>query len=199
MSGSGSDTSGFTLLEILVVLVVLGLLFVGLTQGLGVGLQSWDRQRRIQDSVSGLDATDRALRGLIEQMDPGGRMEMSDVEGTPRTLQFTTELPQAAGALSTRRAELMLLVDSRHRLLLRWASSPHFVPITPAPPVETVLLTGVDHIDLSYKSTGPAAGWQTSWSGSVPPMLVRIHIGFPPNDPRLWPDLVAAPMLQRGG
>lgn len=92
-------TTGFTLLELLVVLVVLGFLMVGLAEGLHLGVQFWDRQRQAMDAVSELDATDRALRRLIEQMDPGGRIEMSDIDGTARTLRFTTQLPDAAGAL----------------------------------------------------------------------------------------------------
>ncbi len=191
--------AGFTLLEILVVLVVLGFLMVGLTQGLRLGVQVWDRQRRTLDAMAELDATDRALRGLIEQMDPGGRIEMSDIEGTNRTLRFTTRMPEAAAALQTRRAEVMLLVDPRHRLLLRWTPSPHAAALIATAPIETPLLDGVDHIDISYKSTAPAAGWERTWQSPIPPLLVRVHIAFSPNDPRRWPDLVATPMRERGG
>jgi general secretion pathway protein J len=193
------DTTGFTLLELLVVLAVLGFLMVGLAQGLHLGLQMWDRQRQALDAVSQLDATDRALRGLIEQMDPGGRMEMSDIDGTTRTLHFTTRLPDAAGALSTRRAEVMLLVDSLHQLLLRWTPSPHVTPVAPVRPAETILLRGVDHIAISYRSDAPAAGWVAVWQDPIPPQLVRIHIAFAPTDPRTWPDIVVAPLRQRGG
>lgn len=197
--GATASTTGFTLLELLVVLAVLGFLIVGLTQGLHMGLQLWDRQRQALDAVSELDATDRALRGLIEQMDPGGRVEMSDVDGTTRTLRFTTRLPEAAAALPTRRAEVILGVDRLHRLLLRWTPSLHVVPLVPVRPVETVLLSGVDHIEISYRSGAPAAGWTPDWQSPIPPMLVRIHIAFAPTDPRLWPDIVAAPMRERGG
>jgi prepilin-type N-terminal cleavage/methylation domain-containing protein len=200
---AGGSAAGFTLLELLVVLAVLGFLMVGLAQGLHLGLQLWARQQRGLDAVGELDATDRALRTLIEQMDPGGRLEMSDIDGTAQTLRFTTRLPAAAGALPTRRAEVMLLVDRLHRLMLRWTPSPHVVPLVSAAqemrPVETVLLEGVDHIQISYKPPAPGAAWQTAWQNPVPPLLVRIHIAFAPADPRNWPDLVAAPMRARGG
>ena len=196
---SDGGTAGFTLLELLVVLVVLGFLMVGLAQGLHLGLQLWNRQQKALDAVSELDATDRALRGLIEQMDPGGRIEMSDIDGTARTLRFTTRLPEAAGALPTRRAEVMLLVDRLHRLMLRWTPSLHVVPLAPVRPIETVLLSGVDHIEIGYRSGAPAARWETDWQNPIPPLLVRIHIAFAPADPRLWPDIVAAPLRERGG
>jgi len=196
---SRPHNSGFTLLEILVVLVVLGFLMVGLTQGMRAGVQVWDHQRRSLDAIAELDATDRALRGLIEQMDPGGRIEMSDIDGTNRTLRFTTRMPQAAAALPTRRAEVMLLVDPRHRLLLRWTPSPHATALVAATPIDTLLLEDVDHIEIGYKPATPSAGWQRDWQAPIPPLLVRVHIAFAPNDPRHWPDLVAAPMRERGG
>jgi general secretion pathway protein J len=199
VGGAGGGMAGFTLLELLVVLAVLGFLMVGLAQGLHLGVRLWDRQRQALDAVSELDATDRALRGLIEQMDPGGRIEMPDIDGTAQTLRFTTRLPEAAGALPTRRAEVMLLVDRLHRLLLRWTPSPHLVPLAPVRPVETVLLRGVDHIEISYRSSAPAAGWTADWQDPIPPLLVRIHIAFAPADPRIWPDIVATPMRERGG
>jgi hypothetical protein len=132
-------------------------------------------------------------------MDPGGRLEMADIDGTARTLRFTTRLPEAAAALPTRRAEVMLLVDRLHRLMLRWTPSPHDMPLAPVLPVETVLLSGVDHIEISYKPAAPAAGWETDWQSPIPPLLVRIHIAFARADPRIWPDLVATPMRERGG
>jgi hypothetical protein len=186
-------------LELLVVLAVLGALAAGLAQGLGFGVHLWKQQRSALDAVSELDAADRAVRGLIERMDPGGRTEMAEINGTSRTLHFTTLLPEAAGAAMTRRAEVMLLVDRLGRLVLRWAPSSHVTPLLPAVPEETVLVSGVDRIEFSYQSALPAAGWQADWQDPVPPGLVRIHIAFAPHDPRTWPDIVAAPMRGRGG
>jgi len=191
--------SGFTLLELLVALVVLGFLMVGMALWLHLGIRLWDRQQRELDAIGELDATGRALRGLIEQMDPGGKLEMSDIDGTAHTLSFTTRLPAAAGASPAPRAEVMLLVDPLHRLLLRWTPSPHAVSLVAARPNETVLLNGVDHIQISYQPRAPGAPWQTVWQYPIPPLLVRIHIAFAPSDPRNWPDLVAMPMLTRGG
>lgn len=191
------DAAGFTLLEILVVLTILGVLVVGLTQCLRLGIQFWDREARTVDGVSELDAAARTLRGLIEQLDPGGKGDMPRIAGTSRWLRFTTEMPAAAGALPTRRAEVTVLVDAMHRLLLRWRPSPHTEPFKPVHSVDTVLLSDVDHIDMSYQS--PAGGWLPDWDGSSAPLLVRIHIAFAPNDPRRWPDIVAAPVRERGG
>jgi len=191
-------TAGFTLLEILVALAVLGTLIVGLTQGVHLGVQAWDGERRALDATSELDATDRTLRGLIEQMEPGRRVDMPDIAGTDRTLRFTTRMP-APGAPREQRSEVMLLVDREHRLLVRWAPSPHVEPLVRVSPVDTALLDGVDHIQISYQSAALRAPWRADWQSPVPPLLVRIRIVFAPADPRHWPDFVAMPMRELAG
>jgi len=190
---------GFTLLEVLVALVVLGFLIVGLSEYMRVGVQAWDRQRRMLDATGEFDAVDRTLRSLIEQMDPGAPYDPADIVGTSRTLRFTTLLPQGASTLPTRRTDVMLLVDPAQRLLLRWTPKLHAEPLRPVPPVETVLVDGIDHIDIEYETAAPAAGWERAWDSPTLPLLVRIHIAFPAADPRHWPDLVAAPMRERAG
>jgi len=63
--------SGFTLLELLAALVVLGLLMVAITQGVRFGVQAWQTQARTVDTQGDLLAVDRTLRGMIERADPG--------------------------------------------------------------------------------------------------------------------------------
>jgi general secretion pathway protein J len=192
---------GFTLLEILVALVVLGFLMIALTQGVQFGLRSWDLQARTIARRGDLDAIDRTLRGLIEHMDPGSPTEALPIQGNAASLAFTTELPLAAGALSTRLADVALGVDGAHRLLLRWTPHLHAVRFGPAPPPQqTELLRGVDHLDLSYwrrASRRAAAAWLGAWTEAAPPGLVRIRLVFPEGDARHWPDIVAAPMRDR--
>ena len=195
---TAGGVAGFTLLEILVVLVVLGTLIVGLSQGLHWTTQAWNRERRALDAVADLDTTDRTLRSLIQQMEPGRRVDMPDIAGTDHTLRFTSRLPAPRGQ-PEQRCEVTLLVDRERRLLLRWVPNPHVEPLVRVPPVDTALLDGVDHIQISYKPPAVGAPWQADWESPVPPMLVRIRIAFAPTDPRHWPDFVAMPMRELSG
>lgn len=189
--------AGFTLLEVLTALVVLGFLMLGLSQGLRLGAQVYGRQSQMLATESELDATDRALRRLIEQMDPGGR-GMPEIEGSTRTLRFSSELPSVA-ALPTRQVQALLWVDTSHRLVLRWSPTRHVQLLAPAPaPVDTILLDGVDHIELAYQLPASRGdGWVTTWKSITPPRLVRIHIAFLKGNVRRWPDILAAPMRDR--
>jgi general secretion pathway protein J len=186
---------GFTLLELLTALVVLGFLVVGLAQGLRFGVQAFGHQSQVLSAESELDATDRTLRRLIEQMEPGGR-GVAEIVGDAKTLRFSTEMPAPAEASGTRRVWALLKVDRANRLVLQWSPNRHAQPLGPPPaPAETVLVERVDHLDLAYAlPPGAGSGWVSSWKSVTPPRLVRIHIGFARGDVRRWPDILAAPM-----
>ena len=62
--------AGFTLLEILVALAVLGFLLLGLTQGARFGLAAWDSQARLLDRTGDLQVADRTLRRILSRLVP---------------------------------------------------------------------------------------------------------------------------------
>ncbi len=189
---------GFTLLEILVVLVVLGILLATLTQGMRFGVQASEKQARSLQLVTDLDAVDRTLRQLIERMKPGGFTGKPPFfVGEARLLSFTSDLPEAF-SLSAREADITLAVNAARQLRLFW--EPHLTARNgraPAP-ASTVLLEGVDHIELSYWGTdGVVPGWQTHWQSQALPGLIRLRIVFVPGSGRLFPDFVIAPKRDR--
>ena len=191
--------AGFTLLEILVALVVLGFLIAGLSQGVRFGLQSWEAQTRRIAVAGDMDAIDRALRRLIEDMQPGDQLQPNRLQGTAHTIVFQSRLPLAATAGAGRDADVALGVDDRHRLVLRSTPHPHAARLAVAlPATQTVLLEHIDHVDFGYwRGTGKAPGWTASWGDPQLPGLVRVRIAFIKGDRRHWTDLLAAPMLDR--
>lgn len=194
---SRDRAAGFTLLELLVALVVLGFIVAGLTQGVRYGLRATDAQVRMLAEQAELDAVDRALRHLIERMDPGTSRDGAGVQGTAGRLAFISELP-AANGLGTGRAEFALGVDGARRLMLRAVPRPpgkSFVP--PPPPIETELLRDVAGIELAYWPPGPDARWVSAWKAKSLPLLIRLRVLFPPGDRRHWPDIVAATRRER--
>jgi len=188
---------GFTLLELLVALVVLGFILAGLSQGVRYGLRATDTQARTLADRSELDAVDRALRRLIEQMDPGTPRDGAGVRGSVNRLTFVSELPAASG-LATGRVDVALGVDGGRRLVLRSTPRPAGKPFGPAPlPLETELLRDVDHIELAYWPRGPSPQWRNAWSANDLPLMIRLRVVFPPGDRRHWPDIVAGTRLER--
>jgi general secretion pathway protein J len=194
-----AGTAGFTLLEILVALVVLGFLLVGLSEGVRFGLRAWDSESKLVDRGADMDAMERVLRGVIAVADPGDFNEQPPFHGTAHTAAFVGRLPISAAGLPTRDADIALGVDTRHRLVLRWNPHPHAERLTRAePPQETVLLEGVDNIAFSYlRAPDQGGGWVETWELQTLPLLVRMTLTFPEGDRRHWPTIEAAPMLSR--
>ncbi len=200
MNVRGTQPAGFTLLELLVVLVVMGFLTMGLVQALHLGIQAFDRQSRTAAAFSDLDSIDRTLRLLIEHMDPGTSDKgVSIAAGSAHSLRIITELPAGMSTLASRGAEVLLRVDGRHRLELRWTAHPHATRIgPPSLPSEVILLDGVERLDFEYLvSRQGRSAWATDWTGGTAPRLIRLRLVFAPDRPYSWPDLVIAPIAGR--
>ena len=69
------QANGFTLLELLVALTVLGFLLVGLAQGVHFGLLAWRTGVRLTNSNDDFNTLDSTLRHLIEGADPGDDLD----------------------------------------------------------------------------------------------------------------------------
>ena len=196
---SVDQQSGFTLLELLVALIVLGLLVVGLTQGVRASLTMWDAQTRRLGETGELDAGARVLRTLLRDIQTPQSRNVGPGAATPNfeasgdKLTFVGDLPTGFG--TTRRANITLeLVEER--LVLLWTPRRHELTTAPEPkPTETELIRGVERLELAYwgaSSPDQPAGWQDQ-SGSSPE-LIRVRLTFPKGDRRRWPDLIVAPI-----
>jgi len=200
--GTLARQSGFTLLELLVALVVLGLLVIGLTRGVRAGLTMWGAQARRVGETGELDAGARVLRALLSGIStptPGvvggrGAGGTSKLEGHADSLSFVGDLPTGLG--TTRRANITLELD-RERLVLRWTPHRHELTNAPAPePTETELIRGVARLDFAYwgsLSPDQPASWQAQWDSFNIPQLIRVRLALVKGDRRRWPDLIAAP------
>jgi general secretion pathway protein J len=172
---------------------------IGLTQGTRLGMRAWTAESRIIAGSDQLDSTDRVLRQLITHLDTINDSGSGALSGTPTEFDFTTELPSAV-SLTTRRADVKLALDAKHRLVLRWRLHRHEHLLGPPPDfAEAVLLDGVEKVDFLYRAPGGPedGGWQDNWADEQPPLMVKIHLVFAKGDPRHWPDIVAAPLIVR--
>jgi general secretion pathway protein J len=192
---------GFTLLEMLVVVAVLGLLMVGLTEGSRVGVALWGAQQRRVGETAELDAGARILRLLLSAVPSpspvagGVAVAQNAFNGEADRLSFVGDLPTGLG--TTQRADITIAL--RHGdLVLSWTPHRHEISFVPAPaPIDTDLISGVAELAIDYWGAAPGetAVWRSRWSGAVPPELVRIRLSFGKSDRRRWPDLIAPPAL----
>jgi general secretion pathway protein J len=200
--GARGRWAGFTLLEILVALVVLGFLLIGLNQGVQTGFALWNVQTHRIGETEELDAAARVLRGLLTGIPilPVAASDKSPeaiaITGAADRLAFVGDVPNGLGA--TRRADIALGLHAG-RFVLSWA--PHRHEKTsglPSAPTETELIRGVERLELAYfgaAAGGPMPLWRAQWLGPELPLLIRVRLRFAKSDSRRWPDLIAAPQL----
>ena len=196
MTPPPGDEAGFTLLEIIVALVVLGVLLVTLSQGVHFGFAAWGRQDQTLRTGETLQAADRTLRRLVEQLYPGTERDAAKLRGRAHAAAFTSSLPIGRdGELSE--ADISLTVDRDGRLVLSWLPHVHaqLLQAAPAPHV-SVLLENVAGLQLSYWSDTDKQ-WSREWNRNTLPDLVRIRIEFSAGDRRHWADIVEAPAREQ--
>jgi general secretion pathway protein J len=195
--------AGFTLLELLVALTVLGFLVIALNQGVRTGLQFWSVQNREIGKTAELDSTARVLRTLLTGIPilPAAAANAHSpavaigFKGKADRVTFVGDLPNGLGG--SQRAEITLTLR-RGRLVLVWSPHRHELAVSVPAATETELMNRVDRLQLAYwgpPATGEPSRWLAEWDGPLLPELIRVRLTFANGDIRHWPDLIAAPQL----
>lgn len=169
---------GFTLLEMLVSIAILGLILVALTSGVRFAGNAWTLQQERSARQGDAHAVQHALRQMLQSA--------SGIRGSDRVLAFTGKLPAALarGGLFD-----ITLSGSDDLLTLSWHAHSK---VAPPEQGETVLLDGATDFQFSYYK--PPDGWQPVAKAKDPPALVRIRLRLPGG--RQWPALVIAPKIE---
>jgi general secretion pathway protein J len=188
-------SAGFTLLEIIVALAVFGFLLLGLSQTVRFGLTAWHQDARASEGKTDLEAMDRGLRSIIENLTPGDDAGQDPIDGSGNALIGRTRMRVPGSGLAPIPVEVGLALSGR-RLVMRWRPYHHWDPLGPTPPPqETDLMTGVARLGIEYWQ--PTGTWASTWHAPDLPSLIRLRITLAgPNAPR-WPDIVVAPLLSR--
>jgi general secretion pathway protein J len=198
-----ASSPGFTLLELLIAITLLGLLMAALFGGLRLGARAWERSEERLDESSRLQVVQNFLRDRLAQAypleteDETGRFVLV-FEGAEDAVRFVTLMPEFLG---TGFAELVVTVDEQSEfkdLVVQWRRFAFPTELEEGEPQVKVLLEDVEALEIAYYGAlgeGEPAIWQERWQGSrALPELVRLRVVFPPDDPRSWPDLIVRPM-----
>ena len=187
--------AGFTLLEIVVALAVFGFLLVGLTQTVRFGLTAWRQEARMSEGKTDLEAVNRALRLVIENLIPGEDPARPSIDGSAGSLTGVTRLRTPASGSDPVRVQAGLAV-SGGRLVLRWRPDQPGVPFgAPPRPAETALVADVARLGIEYWR--PPGVWVSQWHEPDLPLLIRLRVQFAGSPAPRWPDIVIAPLLSR--
>ena len=199
--------AGFTLIEMVVALALLGAMMLMLYSGLTFGLRGWDAADANGRRTADRQVAANFLRRELEELFP---MRFKDpmtlkfaFEGKADSLRFTSARPAGISAMGLSLVGIAV-EDSpdgtrRHDLVMRRAmpddAAKDFSPLDNAE--RTVLFEGVDRVSFQYYGsendfTDPA--WVDAWEfpGRVP-QVIRLSIRA--SDGTLLPDMVVRLML----
>lgn len=192
-----TSEAGFTLLELLVSLAILGLMAATLLSGLVTGRRVWERVETRTGESEEVAAAQNALRDMIETIYPRGSFDGSrphvEFAGDARGFSFQGAPARAQGPSYPWLHRIGL---SQAGALTLYAANPLSVSpgreATARPLIGEV--TGVEFAYFGPTDFDPRPRWRDRWRDqSALPEAVRVRLSFRPSDRRFWPDLVAQP------
>lgn len=202
---------GFTLLELLIALTLLGLILVLLFGGLRLGVRSWDASQQQVDTLNSLRSLESFLRREMSIAQPYrwkvGPSQKVAFLGERDKLSFVAPLPSRIGGGGLYAISIALEQQGKaKRIVWRYlpvnAQMQDFSTLAQSTPMVLAAseLTQVGDIWLSYfgqENERAAPRWMDRWENDMAlPELIRIRIRPPSGDE--WPDFVVAPILSSG-
>ena len=199
---------GFTLLELLISITLLGMILVLLFGGLRLGVRSWDAVQHQVDNLNTVRSVENCLRHEMEMTRPfrwkGTVQPRIAFLGDRYQVSFVSQLPDRIGTGGLYAVKLEIDRGNGGKRLI-WKHLPltpqmqDFSALSQAP--ERVLvgpeLSSVGDIWLTYygrENDNAAPRWTDQWESDAGlPLLIRIQVQFA--DGAEWPDFVVAPLM----
>jgi general secretion pathway protein J len=203
-SARWSSEDGFTLVELLVALTLLGVLSLLLSSSLHFGARAWERASTHAEVSEEVRLAQEFLRRVIGTAYPllligDPTKPHVDFDGEPDRMSFLAPAPGPLGGSGMARFTLSVSSREGEKRLSVAASLELADAGDTTKGVQEILLQGFDAVEFSYfgqVQASAAAQWVSSWNGRTElPQLVRARITFPSGDVHVWPELVIAPRI----
>jgi general secretion pathway protein J len=196
---------GFTLVELLVALALLGFIGAALFGSLRYGITAWGRGVVHANKIESLTFAQNLLRRFIADSYPlfltgDPTRKHVDFDGSTRSMTFLAPVPIALGSGGRARITLSASSGAGGRTDLVMASTPELGNVQNASvTLAQVLISGATMVEFSYFGRSRSEQnpqWHATWDGEPAlPNLVRLRLGFPAGDVRTWPELIVAPRI----
>jgi general secretion pathway protein J len=207
---SHRQTQGFSLLELLIAMTIMGFILTLLFSGFRLASTSWDSAERHMDDNAQLQIGQSFLRNMLTQAYPHFWSKLPDRRvafiGTPNSMHFIAELPshlskggfQQIFLNATQNEEKIELVFRRSDL-----KSSDTAFSQGEDDSARVVIGNAKEIVFSYFGPesidtipeGPSR-WSGEWNHPKQlPKLIRIHISTALE----WPDLLISPLISQEG
>jgi general secretion pathway protein J len=201
-----SPQRGFTLLELIVALVLLGLLSAVLFGSIRLAGRSTDRGEAAAENASSMRLVQQFLRANLEAQHPLRMRKMTDwpllFSGTQDELRYASMLPPRIAGGGVWLYRLRLVADDPRSPLVLDRMIPDLtaseLPDFPNDAERSVLADDIAKLKIGYFGRDPDAApsmeptWRDTWSDAQKlPLLIRIDVQ--PKAGPAWPTLYVAP------
>lgn len=196
---------GFTLLELLIGMTLVGFILTLLFAGLNLGTRSWEAgERRMVTSSRQAVVVDFIRRALEQTYPLRWRVDNEDqlaFAGEAESLRFVGTVAMHDGASGNHLIALDLADGETGRdLVMRWQlpdpRAPGFEPLEQAQP--KVLVKAIKGMTLAYfgaQADTEEPSWHDQWlHQKAPPELIRLQLIM--ENGETWPYIVAAPRIR---
>jgi general secretion pathway protein J len=193
----GVGDGGYTLAEMLVSLVIVAMAGSLMLAGITTARRVWQQADAATTAGELVAGAQMLLRERLERAYPATRYDKiptyADFTGAENGVSFLAPERDIHAPSGLVRYTLQLAQNGDLVLsaLSDLAPDPH------AAGAPLVLLHNVQQLDIGYYGVVPpdkAPAWHDQWQGRpVLPLVMRIRVQFPPDDPRGWPDLLIKP------
>jgi general secretion pathway protein J len=206
-----SCSSGMTLIEVLAALALFTLLAAVLLISVRLAQHTYRSVVRLNQGAWHVVASQRFVRRILESaypFEPAPGTSEHGIDGTMNSLAVTAPMPIAAGSMGFYRYVFALQrrPDGLDNLVVqtfldRGSASSPLKLASSARLQNEVLLERIKSARWSYLPTpgSPDAtsqsAWVDTWHRSVSPLLIRLRVTFPPEDERVWPELLVHPLV----
>lgn len=197
-------TKGFTLLELLIAITLLGLIMASLFGGLRLAARSWDAGEARVDRATHLRAVTRFLKNELNSIYPMRWKKATTPAlafvGEKDSIQFIGQLPDHFGVGGLRLISFSMESKDKTQTLIMKSAPRHtddvdFSSLEAAE--KTTLMEDVEVMEISYfgaETLEAEPKWYPRWQDPQRlPALIKVSLK--PRASANWPELVIAPMI----
>lgn len=201
MRADNKDQAGFTLVELMVAIMLLGMLTTALYAGLSFGTRAWHKAAEssallAQIASAQITLADTLSRAHPLMLRPAGQEASIDFDGDADQVTFLAPAPEGVAPGGFARTNFRLEYDGDDFALVSYAQ-PELAG--PGIRVRSILLRHVQNFALSYLSVehpGEPGQWLSSWRNRVRlPALIKIQLSLDGRNAPRWPDLIIQPRI----
>ncbi len=192
---------GYTLVELLVVLALLGIMAVLMAEGMRFGGRVWETASRKTHDMESVSASQAMLRTVLQRIvprsfDPAFAADPDLFRATASQMSFTALAPTAMEAGGLARFEISVRPEAAGQtLVITW--SPLYGPQGRQ---ERILVTKAGSVALHYarRDASGTLEWRETWTDQTgAPDLISIRVSPSGQKGAAWPDLLVRPRISR--